>query len=180
MPSPQVNGDVPHSAFLEHLLGYPVIHDGVSTFKSNPYGKKSLELGDSAYQTFAKPVLPYLSKPYGYVSPYVQRADHLGDQTLSSLDGRFPAVKKPTGELYADAKGLVLYPLRVGQSGRDHVLDVYQAEVKKVGGETIITYGKAAVTTALVLTSETLTTVSSFLGAKKAEAKAAAEDKSNN
>ncbi|KAH8889412.1 hypothetical protein GQ53DRAFT_216025 [Thozetella sp. PMI_491] len=179
MAAQQVNGDVAHSAFLDHLLGYPLINDGVSTFKSNPYGQKSLQLGDSAYQTFAKPVLPYFSKPYTYLSPYVKKADDLGDKTLANFDARFPVVKKPTGELYADAKGLVLYPLHVGQAGRDHVLSTFSAERKKIGDETLITYGKAAVTTALILTTETIQTVSTYLSAKKEEAKTVVDEKAN-
>jgi hypothetical protein len=161
------------------LLKYPVISDGVTTFKENQYGQKSLQLGDSAYKTFAKPVLPYFSKPYQYVSPYVIKADSLGDQTLSQIDQRFPVVKKPTGELYTDAKNVVLLPYRKGLEGKDHVLKTYSDEVKKVGGESIVTYSKALVTTALIVSSETISWVGSFLSVKKAEAKDAAKEASN-
>lgn len=181
--TPQVNGDVPHSAFLNHLLGYPLISDGVSTFKSNPYGQKSIELGDSAYKTinsYAKPVYSYIAKPYQYVEPYVKKADDLGDKTLSKVDEKFPVVKKPTGELYADAKSLVFLPIRTAQSGKDHVLSTYNAECKKVGGESIVTYTKALVSTALIITYETLNQVSTFLSAKKEETKIAIEEKANN
>lgn len=180
MSTPQVNGDGPHSAFIEHLFAYPVVHDGVATFKSNPYGQKSLELSDSAYKTFAGPMMPYLQKSYQYVSPYVKKVDDLGDKTLCKVDERFPMVKKPTGELLDDAKSIVLLPIRVGQSGKEHVFSTYDAEVKKVGGENIVTYGKAFLTTALILTTEALTTASNFLGAKKDEAKATLDEKANN
>lgn len=181
MSGPQVNGDVPHSAFLEHLLGYPVIHDGVSTFKSNPYGQKSLELSDSAYKTFAEPVIPYFSKPYQYVSPYLKKADDLGDKTLSKVDQRFPVVKKPTGELYEDARNLVLFPYRTGLAGKDHVLTTYNSEVKKVGGENhLIVYSKALLSTTLIVTTEVISTIGTYLGSKKKEAKSAIDEKVNN
>jgi hypothetical protein len=179
MAQPQVNGEVHNSAFFEHLLRYPVINDGVETFKSNQLGQKSLQLGDSAYRTFAQPVLPYFSKPYQYVSPYVRRVDDLGDKTLSRVDERFPVVTKPTGELYNDAKSLVLLPYHKAFEGRDHFFNTYRSECEKVGGDNLVTYGKALVSTTLVLTTEAYVTVSSFLGAKKDAAKAEANEKVN-
>ncbi|KAK0651624.1 hypothetical protein B0T16DRAFT_320801 [Cercophora newfieldiana] len=176
----QVNGDVPHSAFIEHLLAYPVVNDSVSTFKSNPYGQRSIELGDSAYRTFAAPFLPYFSKPFQYVSPYVKKADDLGDKTLSKVDEKFPVVKKPTNEIFNDAKTIVLFPLRVTQTGKEHVLSTYEVEFKKVDGNGLTSYGKAAITTALILTTETLTTVSTFLNNRGKETKEAISEKANN
>lgn len=152
MPSPQVNGDVTsasiHSAFLEHLLGYPLISDGVHTFKANEYGQKSLKLGDSAYQTFAKPVLPLFEKPYQYVSPYVQKVDTLGDKTLDRIDERFPVIKKPTNELYNETRDLIFLPYRMGLEGKDHVFQVYACEYKKNEQAGLIAHGRAAITTA--------------------------------
>ncbi|KAK5656279.1 hypothetical protein OQA88_5042 [Cercophora sp. LCS_1] len=176
----QVNGDVPHSAFIEHLLAYPVVNDSVSTFKANPYGQKSLELTDSAYRTFAAPFLPYFSKPFQYVSPYVKKADDLGDKTLSTLDEKFPIVKKPTNEIVGDAKKIAMFPLRVGQTGKEHVLSTYEVEFKKVEGNSLVSYGKAALTTVLIITTETLTTVSNYFGNRKNQARQAIEEKANN
>jgi len=51
-----INGDRSSSQFLDHLTSYPVVSDGIETFKSNSYGKKSLEIADSAYSRFGKPV----------------------------------------------------------------------------------------------------------------------------
>ena len=156
----------------------------MTTFKQNPYGQRSLQLGDSAYKTFAQPVLPYFSKPYQYVSPYVKKVDSLGDQTLSQVDARFPIVKKPTGELYADAKSAVLFPLRKGMEGRNHVLATYGDERKKVaGGDSdagIVTSGKAIISTTLVLANETLALITGFLSSRKAEVKAEVGEKVNN
>lgn len=157
-----------------------MIDSGLKTFKSNPYGQKSLELSDSAYKKFAQPVLPLLNKPYQYVSPYVKKADHLGDKTLSTIDERFPVVKKPAGELYQEARDLVMLPLRTGLAGKDHVLETYNGECKKVGGEGLVTYSKALLSTTLIVTTEIVQGISGFLGGKKEQAKSAANEKMNN
>ncbi len=147
----------------------------MTKFKSTPYSQKSLELGDLAYKAFARPVLPYFIKPYRLVSPYVRQADELGDKTLSAVDSRFPALLKPTGELYLDAKGCILYPVHLCVAGRDYILCTFKTELKKIGDATVVAYGKAALTTALILTKENVTAVSNYIGAKEEEAKAAAE-----
>jgi hypothetical protein len=157
-----------------------VVNDSVSTFKSNPYGQRSIELGDSAYRNFAAPFIPYFSKPFQYVSPYVKKADDLGDKTLSKVDEKFPIVKKPTNEIFNDAKTIALFPLRVGQTGKEHVFSTYEVEFKKVDGNGLASYGKAAITTALILTTETLTTVSSYLNNRGKDAKETISEKANN
>lgn len=199
----QVNGDIPSSAHpsafiqvricnncdrihlfvpsiltrsLQHLLDYPLISDGISTFKSNEYGQRSIKLGDSAYQTLAAPVIPYFAKPYQFVSPYVQRVDSLGDKTLGAIDERFPIVKKPTSDLYNDTKGLVLLPYNKGLEGKEHVFQLYSTEFKKNDQQGLVAHGKAAVTTALVVSNETLSWISNFLAAKKNEASKTAND----
>jgi len=179
----QVNGDVPSSAFLQHLLDYPVIHDGVATFKKNQYGQMSLKIGDSAYNTFAKPVIPFLSRPYQYVSPYAKRVDDIGNNTLAVLDERFPIVKKPTGEIFADAKTVALLPYRKGIESKEHVFTTYEEEFKKVGGGSIAAYGKAAISTTLIIGSEALSWLSNYVTSKKVEAKeeaGAVMDKASN
>jgi hypothetical protein len=146
-------------------------NDSIATFKQHPLGQKSLSLADQGYQTFAKPILPYFSKPYQYVHPYVAKLDSIGDSTLSKVDARFPVVKKPTGELYDNAAGIAFFPFRKGMEGRDYVMKTYNSECKKVGGEGIVTMGKAAVTTTLVVTSDALSWLGNYLGAKKEQAK---------
>ncbi|KAK3683847.1 hypothetical protein B0T22DRAFT_263467 [Podospora appendiculata] len=183
MPSPQVNGDVPHahSAFLDHITSYPLVNDSIETFKSNPYGKRSLELGDSAYRTFAAPFLSMLSRPYQYVSPYVKKADDLGDKTLCKVDEKFPIVKKPTNELVNDAKTIINFPIRIGQTGKEHVLDTYEAEVSRAGGNSdVVRYSKAAFSAALILSTETFTTIVTFMSSKGNEARQAADEKISN
>lgn len=180
----QVNGDIPssahNSAFLQHLLDYPVIHDGVTTFRQNPYGQKSLQLSDSAYKTFAQPIIPYFTRPYELVRPYIAKADTLGDQALDKVDETAPFVKKPTSELYAGAKGIIFLPLNTGLETKDHVLQVYSSECKKYGGEGLFTYGKALFSTALISSSEFLTWAGNVLNHKKEQAKDSINDKANN
>lgn len=124
-------------------------------------------------------MLPYFAKPYGYVSPYVQKADSFGDATLGKLDERFPVVKKQTGDLYKDTRGLILLPYHKGLEGKDHVFDVYSSELKKMEPQGLVAQGKAAVTTVLVVSTETLSWIGSFLSAKKAEASQAVSEKVN-
>ncbi|RDA85345.1 hypothetical protein CP532_1257 [Ophiocordyceps camponoti-leonardi (nom. inval.)] len=181
----QVNGDVNgvsrNSAFLQHLLNYPLINDGITTFKQNQLAQCSIRLGDSAYQRIASlPVMPYFEKPYSYLSPYVRKADAIGDETLSRIDERFPAVKKPTSEIYQRTRHIILLPLNMSIEGRDHVKQVFDSEVKKADSHQqgyVLAHGLAAVNTALVVSNETLSWLSSFLSAKKAEAAKAANDK---
>lgn len=129
--------------------------------------------------------MPYFNGPYQYVQPYVKKADDLGDKALSKVDERFPVVKKPTNELYTDAKGIILFPYHKGLEGRDHVLSLYSDEYKKANGGNdsgfaLISTGKAAITTALVLTGETVKFIGDFLSAKKEDAQNAVDKATNN
>ena len=76
-----------------------------------------------------------------------------------------------------DGKSVVFYPLRKGGETRDYVLGTWQGEVKKVGGEGVVGLGKAAVSTGLIFGGDTYAFVVGFLGAKKAEAKEVAKEK---
>jgi hypothetical protein len=113
----------------QHLIFFPIISDSVTTFRANPYGAKCLALTSAGIERFGKPLLSYLSKSYQYVSPYVQMADALGDSTLSILESRFPAVKKPTGELYNE---IIFFPLNKGSKGKNYMLSVFGKEKKAV------------------------------------------------
>jgi len=184
MTSHRVNGDIAsppiNSAFLQHLLRYPVINDGVATFKRNELGQRSIELGDSAYKTFAAPILSILQAPYQFVSPYVKRVDHIGDQTLSKVDERFPVVKKGTSELLADARCIALLPFRIGIEGKEHVVQLYTTEFKKVGGDNIISHAKSVVSTVYVVGIETMGWILGTLATKKDEAKDSLNEKASN
>jgi len=124
--------------------------------------------------------MPYLSRPYQYVSPYVKKADDLGDKTLSHIDQRFPVVTKPTAELYNDTKSMVLLPYRKSVEGGHHIIDVYSDERKQHGDGMIVPLGKALFGTVLVVTTETLTYVRSWLNSAKREAQEVSEKAANN
>lgn len=164
---------------IQHLLDYPLVSDGVHTFKTNQFGQRSIKIGDSAYKTLSSSVFPWFAKPYEYVSPYVAQADTFGEKTLGKLDATFPVVKKPTNELYNDTKGLILLPFNKGIESRDHVFQIYNTEFKKTEQPGFVAYGRAALTTALVVSNETLNWISSFLSAKKSEANSAVNEKVN-
>jgi hypothetical protein len=154
-----------------------LVEDSLTALKQNPLCQKSLSLADQGYNALAKPVIPYFQKPYQYVHPYVAKVDSIVDHTLSKVDERFPIVKKPTGELYDNAKGLAFFPLRKGMEGKDYVLQTYNSECKKVGGEGLVTMGKAALSTTLIVSTDALSWLSSYLGAKKQQTKEVVNDK---
>lgn len=124
--------------------------------------------------------MPYLRTPIAYISPYAARADSLGNSTLSSIDSKFPVVKKPTGELLADGKAVIFFPLRKGFEGKDYVTNIFGSEKKKFGGDGLITYGKAAICTGLVVSSEALNWLNGFLAAKADQAKELKNEKLGN
>jgi len=160
----------------QHLTSIPVISDSISTFKSNPYGSKSLSLTQQTYNKLVTPFAPYLHTPYAYISPYIARADTLGDSTLSSLESRFPAVKKPTGELFAEGKSLLGFPVVKGVEGKEYVLKTFNGEVKKVEGG-VVGWGKAAVSTGIIVGGDAYGWIASFLSQKKTEAKEVSNEK---
>ncbi|KAI6248255.1 hypothetical protein HI914_03067 [Erysiphe necator] len=179
--SSQLNGESrPNSAFLSHLKSYPIVSDGITTFTSNPYGAKSLSLTTSSYEKISKPLLPYLRMPIAYISPYAARADSIGNSTLSSLEEIFPVVKKPTGELIEEGKSVVFFPLRKGCEGRDYVKGVFGSEKKKFGDAGLINYGKAALATSLVISSDALNWLNGYLAAKTDQAKEIKKEKLGN
>ncbi|TQS37220.1 hypothetical protein Golomagni_02314 [Golovinomyces magnicellulatus] len=179
--APQVNGEARQtSEFLSHLKSYPVISDSITTIKSNRYGAKSLSLTTSSYEKIAKPLLPYFRTPIDYISPYAAKADSIGKSALSSFDSRFPAVKKPTGQLFEDGKSLVFFPLRKGFEGKDYLKNIFGSEKKKIGGDGIVTYGKAVITTSLIVTSETLNWFNGFLTVKTDQVKELKNEKMRN
>jgi len=178
--APQVNGDSPSSAFFSHLISFPVISDSISTFKSNSYGAKSLDITKTLTSSVSQKLAPILATPISYATPYLKKADSIGDSTLSTLESKFPVVKKPTGELYSEGKSFVFFPLKKGTEGKDYVLSTFNGEFKKNGDQGLVGYGKAAISTTLKVGGDTYTWLSGFLSAKKAEAKEVTSEKLNN
>ncbi|KAK6208453.1 hypothetical protein LQW54_006799 [Pestalotiopsis sp. IQ-011] len=176
--SAQVNGDSHASSVtISHIKGYPIVNDVVSYYKKNPYGKKSLEIGDTAYQVFARPLVLYLEKPYElYLSAYVQKADRFGAGALTKIDEKLPVIKESTESIQAKSKQVAFYPIIKTKETTDHLFDVYNSEVKKVGGQGVFTYGKAALSTGIVLTTEALEWVNAVLRSGKEKAEKASNE----
>jgi len=176
MGDASINGDMPHSSFINHVTSYPVVSDSLETIKKNPYGAKGIDITNQGYATFIKPTFPYLETPYSYAKPYVAKLDEFGDAALSKVDEKVPILKSETSEIKGNLYDLANYPFKVVNDTKEWVFTTYGKEYKKCGGDGIVAAGKAAITTQLVLTSDVIGWVSSFLQAKKEEAKDMAKD----
>ena len=157
-----------------------MVSDSISAVKSNPYGQKAISTADAGYKNFVAPVVPYAQKPYGYVAPYVNKADQLANGALSKVDERFPVVKKDTEKIKSSVLDLIFFPLRLAGSSKDYALDTYSKEYKKCGGNGYIAAGKAFVTSGLVITSDGFAALAEYLGQKQEQAKEVAKEKTNN
>lgn len=160
------NGEKPSSLFISHLTSYPVVSDGITTYKSNPYGAKSISLTLDAYKRFFVPVEPYLKGPYSYIAPYLAKADSLGDQGLSKLDSSVPIVKEETATLKDKVTGVALFPFKLGAQGKDYVFKTFEEQKKKSGNS-----AKAFWSTEVKITADTFQWIADFLSTKKEEAK---------
>lgn len=158
------------------MTSYPVVSDSIETFKSNPYGAKSLEVADGAYSRFGKPFVPYLRTPYSYAAPYVAKADSIADASLNTVDNHFPIVKEDTQTLYDSAKSWAFWPFQLADDGKNYVFSTYNDEYKKTAsrnnrGEGLTTFFMALVSTELKVASDALAAAANYLGPKKDEAK---------
>lgn len=105
------------------------------------------------------------------VKPYVQKADSLASDGLTKVDKRFPIVKEDTEAIRKTLLTYVYAPFRLAFEGKDYVLDTYGSEYKKCGGDGYVSGGKALITTSMVVTSDTLAWLSSFVSQKKDQGK---------
>ena len=155
------------------MNSYPVVSDGIATFKSNSYGAKSIDLTNDTYKKFIEPLVntPYAQKPLGLVAPYAKKADSLASDSLTRVDKTFPIVTKDTESIKNTIVDLAYAPFRFVFEGRDYLLDTYGQEYKKCGGDGYVSGGKAMVTTGMVVTSDTLAWLSSFLAQKSEKGK---------
>lgn len=176
MGEPTVNGDLPHSAFIEHVTKYPVVSDSIGAFKSNPYGQKSIDLTNATYAKFVKPTFPYLEKPASLARPYVAKADEIGDSLLTKFDEKVPIVKSETAEIKSTILDYVRWPVKLANEQKDYVINTYTGEYKKCGGDGIVAGGKALVSGSFVITSDWLAYFASLLQKGKEEAEAKATD----
>jgi hypothetical protein len=180
MGEPMTNGEKPSSLTLQHLTSYPVVSDSISTYKSNPYGAKSISLANNAYCRFVVPVQGYLRTPLSYVAPYIAKADSLGDQGLSHVDQHFPIVKEDTTSLKERVQGTIYLPVKLANDGKTYLFKTYEDEYKKTGGKGLGTTVKAVISTELKVTADVFQWVSEFLGQKKQESGKVANEKLGN
>lgn len=162
---------------MQHLGSYPAVSDGIETFKSNPYGAKSLDIANATYDKFGKPIVPHLKGPYAYVKPYVEKADSLADAGLGKVDSTFPIVKEDTSTLVDTAKSYAFYPFSLAGQGRDYLFGTWEDEYNKTAkannrGPGISTSVMAIISTQLKIVSDAAHVVGDYLGPKKDEAKA--------
>jgi ribosomal protein S17E len=100
----------------------------------------------------------------------VAKADELGDKFLTKFDEKVPIVKSETKEIQNTIVGYVNWPLETANTTKDWAFNTYKDEYKKCG-EGYVAGGKAVITTSLVLSSDVLKWISSFLQGKKEQAK---------
>jgi len=116
-----------------------------------------------------KPTFPYLQTPASYAKPYIIKADQLGDSLLTKVDERVPIVKSETAELKGTVMQYASWPMKTVETGKDYITSKYAEEYKRFGGNGYVASGKALISSSLVISSEVLAWVSSFMAAKKAE-----------
>lgn len=162
----------------QHLQSYPVVHDSVEYYKHHPMGAKSLSLLSRTYTTYIAPLHPYLRTPYSYLSPYITRADELGDTSLSKIDTTFPIVKEDTTKLRETVSGYALAPIMLaGQGkelavhGKEYVLATWEDEYQKTAGDVgVVRSVKALVSTQLKIGIDGYGVVSGYLGRRGEQA----------
>lgn len=167
---PVTNGDGPHSKVLSHLHSYPVVHDSFEAYKSHPFGARSLAIINESYQRFVAPLHPYLQTPYSYLSPYLSRADELGDNGLSKVEDRFPIVKQDTSKLKQTVFDYASLPLRVAGMGKEYVFGTWQDEYSKTHGQDgVVKNVKALISTELKFGLDAYGLVTAYLRKGKKE-----------
>ena len=160
----------------QHLTSYPVVSDGIETFRSNPYGAKSIEVADGAYTRFGKPLTPYLRTPYNLAEPYIQKADSLADSGLQSVDQHFPIVKQDTHAVVDTAKSYAVWPLHLAGDGYGYLMrtwdDEYQKTVRRDNrGPGLTSSVMAIVSAEMKIVGDVLQALADYLAPKKEQAK---------
>jgi hypothetical protein len=179
--SRMVNGEKPQSKVLSHLKSYPLVHDGLEFYRSTPYGAKSLSVLTTTYERLIAPLHPYLRTPYSYISPYINRADELGDNGLSRVESRFPIVKEDTGKLKETVTAYAFAPLNLVGQGKEYVLGTWEDEYSKTRGEVgVVRSVKALISTELKIGSDGYKYVSEYLGQGKEKAAKKMDEQAKN
>ncbi|KAK4574143.1 hypothetical protein LTR86_001904 [Recurvomyces mirabilis] len=130
-------GDSTSFKTIDHVTSYPIVSDSIDAVRANPYGKKALEIGDSAVQNVLNTAGPILRKPYSVAEPYVKKADELAVSGLQQVDERIPLLKEDTQTVIDTGKSYAFFPYAYAN-------DVYSDEYRKVsrnrnGSENLVT-----------------------------------------
>ncbi|KAF2747143.1 hypothetical protein M011DRAFT_64259 [Sporormia fimetaria CBS 119925] len=175
--TPMTNGEKPASKVLSHLQSYPVVHDSVETFRAHPYGAKSLSVFNTTYERVVAPLHPYLRTPYSYLSPYLSRADELGDSGLSKVETQFPIVKEDTEKLKETVTSLATAPFVLAGQGKEYVWKTWEDEYRKTGGQDgLVKSVKALISTELRMGLDSYNWVSQYLVHRKEQAQKKANE----
>jgi hypothetical protein len=158
------------------------VSDGITTYKSNPYGAKTISVASQAVNIITanvyKPLSPYLKGPYSIVAPYVVKVDSLGDTGLTKLESRFPIVKEDTATLQKTVTGYAGYPLELADKGKSYVLKVYDERYGYHEGKNkLARMGFAAFDTQVTIVGKTFETIANYIHQKTEESKAKFEQK---
>jgi len=172
MGDASINSDMPHSETLEHIVSYPTVKDTLDVLKKNPIGQKSIEISDAAYGTFVKPFFPFFETPASYAKPYIVKVDEFGNIILTKFDEKIPILKTETKDVKSAVLGYINWPFEKAGEVKQYVFSTYSDEYKKYGGDGIVAGGTALMGSSLVITSDVLHAITSFLIAKKDEAEA--------
>lgn len=144
------------SQFLSHLQTYPLLTSTYTTLTTHPYASTPLSLTHRTIDTLTPYATPFITPVAPYVTPYLVKLDSLADSGLSAFDARVPAAKKPTEELYKEAKELVLTPYTLSKEGGEYVWRTYEGEVKRGDAKGVVGYGKAVVGTGFVVGADAI------------------------
>lgn len=140
-------------------------------FKSNPMGGKLVSLANQSHESIVAPVLPYASKPYGYVKPYVVSFDSLAEGGLDKVEQTFPIIREDIGTVKVAITDFAYMPFGKVFEGYRYVTNTYSKEWLKCGGEGLVAGGMAIVTTELAVTSDGLAMLSSMWCRRKDQAR---------
>ena len=100
----------------------------------------------------------------------MERADSFGDSSLDTIDNHFPSLKSTDFEkLRGNAQHAAYYPFELVGNTRDYVFSTYEDESKKVGGDGVVGFVKAVVSTELRIASEFMHAAAEYIGPKKDE-----------
>ena len=104
----------------------------------------------------------------------------MADSSLTKVDQKFPIVKEDAQKIKGTVLDFAFAPVRMAFEGKDYVFKTYSSEYNKCGGDGVVAGGKAMITTGLVVTSDTLAWLSTYLSQKKEQTKEVVKEKTNN